>query len=184
MIARKVLSELRMKLLHLCENSDIEEKDRLREEVHNACKTISDFIDKMEEKNKSETMLDEANRFFKKGMSEVKFDLHTADIKNIYKQLLSPLIVDDDLLDIAIQDAEKFKERLYYKFEVESIGKGDDTGKTLEDFVENYRKEFIKGKYITSQQLWYIIKTKLKFINDFYSQDGTVSKISVVVSFA
>lgn len=47
-IARKILSELRMKLLQLCKNSDIEEKNKLREEVHNACKTISDFIDKLE----------------------------------------------------------------------------------------------------------------------------------------
>lgn len=99
-------------------------------------------------------------------------------------QLLNPLIVDDDLLDIAVQDAEKFKERLYYKFEAENIGKGNDTGKTLEYFVEKYRKEFGKGRRITSQQLWYNIKTNIGFFNDFYSQDGAVSKINVIVSFA
>lgn len=133
-------------------------------------------------------------KLFRKGAIQVAYPFTKIerDKKNVYKQLLEPLVLDKGLLRIIIKNAKKFKFRLYYRTKVfainqdtgkeEQIGYIEDYNKTIEEYIGKYKESFRKGQYIGSQ---YIKRQKpaLKYITGRQTANGKLTRMLTGIEF-
>lgn len=113
-------------------------------------------------------------------------------IKIAYEKLFGKLIKVDSLLPLVIRNAPKFKHRLFYRVTVTGIGKDgkltelaywEDQGKTIEEVVNNYKKENLKTGMIYTCEVDYGRQPKfvdaLKLKNFKHHSDGVIRSIKI-----
>ena len=107
------------------------------------------------------------DEYFKKGRSEIElsFEAMKTNPRKIYEKLLSPLVFDKELLQILIQNAEKFKHRFWYYTDIQ--------GMKVEDVNEG------RGKIGKISQAEFTKRTPIQFIhehNGYFEQRKTTSR--------
>jgi hypothetical protein len=109
------------------------------------------------------------DEYFKKGRSEIRipFENLKENPRPVYEKLLRPLVLDEELLQILIQNAEKFKHRFWYYTEINGMsvadmneGRGkiakisncEFAGRTPMQFIHEHKGYFDKNR-VTSRAI-------------------------------
>lgn len=136
----------------------------------------------------------------KTGITKTKINLLTAGQKEIdkaYRELLEPLVLDKELLNLLIQNAYKFRHRFQYETKVigldketretTDLAKVSETGRTIKEVQETYRHVIKQNGRIDSGTF----RTQIMpFINK-YNQDakgmmwkqGTTKQLIATITF-
>lgn len=121
------------------------------------------------------------DNYFKRGQQRIKVELQQLrnDPMKYYKKLLRPLVLDDDLLKIVVQNADKFRHRFWYYAEtkglkinnkdkkVTNLSYHEDRMKTPEEIINQYKERFKTNRFVNGGMLSRLIK-EVGGINERY----------------
>lgn len=149
------------------------------------------FIKKHREKTKKYIKM---HKIFQPGMTSTADDLAKLrdNRKKLYTQLLEPLVLDKQLLGIVMKNADKFKQRLYYRITVygavkelqteQILGTIEDHNKTIEQVATQYGQELKRGQIIAKYHLD-SLEPKLRYIKATQGQAGKITRTRVGIEF-
>lgn len=137
------------------------------------------------------------NKIIKKGQIRKKYRITEIqqNPQKIYKEILSPLVLDKQLLNIITKEenVQKYKYRLYYTSEFEGyelktkekkrIGTINDFNKTLNEIITKYQKH-IKEKMIIPSGYIPKLKNKLNYIKGQQNiGDSLIQQWNIIIEF-